>query len=249
MTIDRNSPMPLYYQLKQLLLAKIESKELKPGDIFPTEQQIQDTYDVSRTTVRQSLSELEDEGLITRHRGRGTFISKPKLSHSPENYPNLADNMAQQGVVPGWKLLSAEWTLAEKEVSKILELTDAQKVFRLERLRLENELAIGYHCAYVSPEFTSGIDGTAFTEGGSLRYLNDLNMLQDCVASRTLDALSANENTAKLLDVEVGMALLRVKRVVFSLEHKPIEYFIGLYRGDRFEYHIHNMRAISGINA
>lgn len=249
MTIDRNSPMPLYYQLKQVLLAKIESRELKPGDIFPTEQQIQDTYDVSRTTVRQALSELEDEGLITRHRGRGTFVSKPKLSHSPENYPNLADNMAQQGATPGWKLLSAEWVLAEKEVSKILNPGEEKKVFRLERLRLENDKPIGYHCAYVSPEFTTGIDGTAFTAGGSLRYLNGLNVLQDCVADRTLDALSANEKTANLLDVEVGTALLRVKRVVFSLEHKPIEYFVGLYRGDRFEYHIHNMRAISGINA
>ncbi|MDQ7037433.1 MAG: GntR family transcriptional regulator [Anaerolineae bacterium] len=53
--IDRKSPLPLYYQLKRVLLAKIDSSELKPGDIFPTEQQIQETYQVSRTTVRQAL--------------------------------------------------------------------------------------------------------------------------------------------------------------------------------------------------
>lgn len=249
MTIDRNSPMPLYYQLKQLLLAKIESRELKAGDIIPTEQQIQDIYDVSRTTVRQALSELEDEGRITRHRGRGTFVSKPKLSHSPENYPNLADNMAKQGAVPGWKLLAAQWVLPKKEVSKTLAVDEGQKVFHLERLRLENDKPIGYHSAYVSSDFTSGIDGTAYTEGGSLRYLHGLSILEDCVADRTLDALPANERIAELLDIEVGSALLRVKRVVFSPEAKPIEYFVGLYRGDRFEYHIHNMRAISGINA
>lgn len=249
MTIDRNSPMPLYYQLKQLLLAKIENRELKAGDIIPTEQQIQELYDVSRTTVRQALSELEDEGRITRHRGRGTFVTKPKLSHSPENYPNLADNMAKQGVIPGWKLLAAEWVIPQKEVYQILAVEEGQKVFQLERLRLENDMPIGYHCAYVSSEFTTGIDGTAYTEGGSLRYLNGLSMLDECVADRTLEALPASEKVADLLDIDVGSALLRVKRVVFSPEHTPIEFFVGLYRGDRFEYHIHNMRAISGINA
>ena len=249
MTIDRNSPMPLYYQLKQLLLTKIESKELKSGDIFPTEQQIQDTYDVSRTTVRQALSELEDEGRITRHRGRGTFVSKPKLGHSPENYPSLADNMAEQGSTPGWKLLSAEWVMPHAEVYATLQIPDGQKVFQLERLRLENDEPIGYHCAYVSTEFITGIDGTAYTEGGSLRYLNGLPILQDCIAHRTLEALPANEKVADLLHVEIGSALLRVKRIVFSPDETPIEYFIGLYRGDRFEYHIHNMRAVSGINA
>ena len=249
MTIDRTSPMPLYYQLKQILLSKIESRELKSGDIFPTEQQIQDTYEVSRTTVRQALSELEDEGRITRHRGRGTFVSKPKVAHSPENYPNLADNMTQQGAIAGWKLLSAEWLLPPQEVYEALGVAHNQKVFQLERLRLESTDPIGYHRAYVSPEFIMGIDGTAYTEGGSLRYLNGLSILEDCIAHRTVEAVPANEKIAELLNIEIDSATLRVKRIVFSPDDTPIEFFIGIYRGDRFEYHIHNMRAVSGINA
>ncbi len=249
MIIDRNSPIPLYFQLKQLLLAKFENNELVPGDAFPTEQQIQDTYAVSRTTVRQALSELEEAGLITRQRGRGTFVTKPKLSHSPEAYPNLADNMTMQGLTAGWKLLSAQWVQPDKSIYEALQVAQDEKIFQLERLRLASETPIGYHCAYVSPNFTDGINGTAYTEGGSLRYLNGLTMLQDCVADRTLEALPATQRLANLLDIEMGDALLKVTRTVYSPDKVPIEYFMGFYRGDRFEYHIYNMRAVSGINA
>lgn len=249
MMIDRNSPMPLYYQLKQLLLAKIDSGELKPGDIFPTEQQIQDLHEVSRTTVRQALSELETEGKITRHRGRGTFVARPKLGHSPADYPNLADHMTEQGLKPGWKLLSNGWLIPDEEVVSAMNHNASRRVFCLERLRLENDEAIGYHRAYVAADFASAIDESAFTEGGSLRYLSAMSKLNDCIADRTLDAMAASEKVAALLDIAVGEPLLRVKRKIFSPEKEVIEYFIGVYRGDRFEYHINNMRAISGINA
>lgn len=249
MSIDRKSPMPLYYQLKRILLTKIGSGELKPGDMFPTEQHIQETYDVSRTTVRQALSELEDEGKITRHRGRGTFVAKPKISHNPKQYPNLADHMSEQGLLPGWQLLSADWKIADNEVAKRLELSAGQSVFCLERLRLENDEAIGHHFAYVAPDYVSLIDENTFTEGGSLRYLHNLSVLQESTANRTLEAIPASKKFADLLAAKEGSALLRVRRIIYTADNKPIEFFEGVYRGDRFQYHINNMRAVSSINA
>jgi DNA-binding GntR family transcriptional regulator len=249
MSIDRNSPMPLYYQLKRVLLAKIDSGELKSGDIFPTEQQIQETYDVSRTTVRQALSELEDEGKITRHRGRGTFVAKPKVSHSADSYPNLADHMSEQGLTPGWQLISADWLIPDNEVSKHLKLSSGQKVFCLERLRLENDEAIGHHLAYIAPDYAGMIDEQSFTEGGSLRYLHNLSVLQESTANRTLEAIPANKKVAALLNTEEGTALLRVRRTIYTTDNETIEFFEGVYRGDRFQYHINNMRAVSSINA
>lgn len=249
MSINRDSPLPLYYQLKRLLLAKIESGELKPGDIFPTEQQIQEMHEVSRTTVRQALSELEEEGKITRHRGRGTFVAKPKVSHSPDQYPDLADHMAMQGLVPGWRLLSAEWVFPSGETGKLLSVSEEQKVFRLERLRLENDEPIGYHIAHVTPQYAGSIEEHGFTEGGSLRYLRGLPELETAIADRTIDALRASDHVAKLLDISPGDPLLRVQRIIRTPEGSPIEAFAGVYRGDRFQYHIQNMRAISGINA
>lgn len=249
MYVDRNSPIPLYFQLKQILLNQIEGGDLKPGDIFPTEQKIQETYDLSRTTVRQALSELEDEGKITRHRGRGTFVAKPKVRHSPKSYPNLADHMLQQGSTPGWKLLSAEWVTPDPEIAEEFKITADQHIFRLERLRLENDEPIGYHMAYVAPAYSNVIDPQAFTEGGSLRYLRGLSILQSSLADRTLEAVHANSKLAQLLDVEEDAALLKIHRTIYTPEQETIERFSGIYRGDRFQYHINGMLALSHINS
>lgn len=73
--IDKNSPIPIYHQLKEIIKKKIESEEYKPGDRIPTEQDLCDTFDISRTPVRQALSELVNENLLNRKRGRGTFIN------------------------------------------------------------------------------------------------------------------------------------------------------------------------------
>lgn len=249
MTIDRSSPVPLYYQLKRLILNKIEDNELKPGDILPTEQQIQEMYDLSRTTVRQALSELADEGRIIRHRGRGTFITKPKVRHMPEKYPDLSDYMMAQGIKPGWRLLSAAWVDPTEEVCKALSVSADEKVFQLERLRFANDEPIGYQLAHLAPQFATYIDPSAFTEGGSLRYLNRLTLLEDSTAHRTIEAIEANEKFAELLGVAVGAALLRVTRMTYTQDFTPIELFSGVYRGDRFQYHINNMRAVMAINA
>lgn len=249
MSVDRNSPMPLYYQIKRLLLAKIESGELQAGDAFPTEQQIQAMYEVSRTTVRQALSELEDEGKITRHRGRGTFVAEAKVSHSPDQYPDLADHMARQGLSPGWRLLSMEWVVPPEEIATQLKLEFTQKVYKIERLRLADGREIGHQLAYVAPQYAGVIDESALLDGGSLRYLRGLSVLEECVADRVLEAIPATRRIANYLKIAEGTPVLRIRRVVHTPDGKPIEAFLGIYRGDRFEYHINNMRAISNINA
>jgi len=78
--IDRSSPLPFYYQLKQILLADITRRGLKPGDRLPGDHDLCATYNVSRTVVRQALAELESEGVITRIKGRGTFVAPPKTA-------------------------------------------------------------------------------------------------------------------------------------------------------------------------
>jgi GntR family transcriptional regulator len=249
MTLDTESPVPLYYQLKQLLLAAMEHGQLKPGDILPTENQIQEKYDVSRTTVRKALSELEAEGKVSRYRGRGTFVAKPKVSHNPKEYPNLADHMMIQGMVAGWELISAEWILAPEDIAEQLRVNSNQRVFCLKRLRLENSDPIGYHIAYVSPLFANIIDATAFTDGGSLRYLRNQQILETSYANRVIEAVPAGPDEARLLNVPRGAPLLKINRLIFNAEDQPVEAFQGLYRGDRFQYHLNNMRAISQINA
>ena len=241
MIIDRSSRLPLYYQLKQWLIEQIEQGNWKPGDMLPTEQQLQEQYELSRTTVRQAFRELELDGYVTRYRGRGTFVAKPKVAHNPEPRSSLTNYLLQQGVQPGWQVLSTEWIPAPTEIANQLQIKPGTDIYCLRRLRLANDEPIGYHITYVSPKFTDAIDETALTKGGSLRYLRRQNHLEGSRADRILEAVAAGKEEASLLGVEIKMPMLLIHRLVISQNGQPIEAFRGIYRGDRFQYHISNL--------
>lgn len=242
-TIERGSPMPLYHQLKELLAERIARGEWQPGDMLPTEEQLQEQYEISRTTVRQALKELEVEGRISRQRGRGTFVSRPKLSHSAEPHFRLTDALRQQGVRPGWKVLDAEWLPASTEIADRLELQPGTPVFELRRLRLANDEAIGYHVAYASPAVATAIDTDRLESGGSLGYLQAQKALDGSYADRVLEAIPAVEEVATRLDVEEGRPMFLIRRQVFDRQGQPIELLRAVYRGDRLQYHVRHAPA------
>src|ERR1035437_4333614 len=96
--IDRSSPVPFYYQVKQLLVADLESRALSPGDRLSGDHELCDTYGVSRTVVRQALSELETEGIIERLKGRGTFVAPPKTTEGlVQTLTGLYEDVAARG--------------------------------------------------------------------------------------------------------------------------------------------------------
>lgn len=236
--IERNSPIPLYYQLKQLLAERMASGEWQPGDMLPTEEQLQEQYDLSRTTVRQALKELEFEGKISRYRGRGTFVSKPKISHSPDPHFNLTAFLKQQGMEPGWRVLSSRWVPASPEVAGRLAIDPGSQVYRLRRLRLANGEPIGYHITHVIPTIAKMIDENWLDQGGSLDYLRRTGQHDEIFANRTIEAVPASEETAQLLDIVAGSAILMIRRQVFEPGGTPIEDMRAMYRGDRFQYRV-----------
>lgn len=238
MTIDRESPIPLYYQLKELLAGRITSGEWQSGDMLPTEEQLQEQYELSRTTVRQALKELEFEGKISRYRGRGTFVSKPKISHSPDPHFNLTAYLTQQGMEPGWQVLSAGWVSATAEVADRLGVKAGSRVYQLQRLRMANDEPIGYHITHVIPALGEAIDENRLDQGGSLDYLHGPGQLEESYANRTIEAILASDETAKLLDIVKGSPILLIRRQVFNADGVPVEDMRAMYRGDRFQYRV-----------
>ena len=237
-TIERSSPIPLYYQLKQLLAERITKGEWQPGDMLPTEEQLQEQYGLSRTTVRQALRELELEGLISRHRGRGTFVSRPKISHSPDPHFNLTAYLTEEGMRPGWQVISAGWIPATGEVAERLSCKAGQRVYQLRRLRLANDEPIGYHIAHVIPALGEIIDESRLDRGGSLDYLRATGQLDQSYANRTIEAILASDEVARHLDINKGSPILRIRRRVFNSAGVPIEDMRAMYRGDSFQYRV-----------
>lgn len=236
--IERQSPVPLYYQLKQLLAERITKGEWQAGDMLPTEEQLQEQYGLSRTTVRQALKELELEGLISRFRGRGTFVSQPKISHSADPRFNLTAYLTEQGIRPGWRVISAGWVQASTEVAEGLSLEPGVKLYQLRRLRLANDEPIGYHVAHVIPALGQKISESHLDQGGSLDYLRATGHLDQSAANRTIEAVLASEKVASYLNFHKGGPILMIKRRVFNVTGIPVEDMRAMYRGDRFQYRV-----------
>jgi GntR family transcriptional regulator len=106
--INRNSKLPLYHQLYEILRSNITRGEWQPGDMIPPESELIDRYQVSRTTVRQVLDMLVNEGLIYRQRGRGTFVAHPTVEQALVRIISFTEDMRQRGFKPGEELARLE---------------------------------------------------------------------------------------------------------------------------------------------
>lgn len=236
--VDRNSPLPLHYQLKQHLLEKIESGEWKSNDLIPSEQELQNSFGLSRITVRQALSDLVYEGLLIRERGRGTFVAPPKMTHSPDDRRSLTEFMTEKGITPGWKVIEKGFIEANKEVAANLKLPHKTRVYRIRRLRLAEDEAIGQHTAYLPESVSSQINEAGLLEGGSLNYISHIPQMATSRATRSIEAVPASDLDVKLLHLSSGSPVLMIQRVVTSAAGEPLEFLQARYRGDRFKYQI-----------
>ena len=235
--IDRSSPLPLYSQLKAILLQKIEL-EWRPGELIPGESALEETCGLSRITVRQALAELVNEGYLYRQRGRGTFVTRTKFTHDPAQRLALTDAMRQPCVTPGWRVLDSGTCEATKETAEQLGVEAGSSIFILKRLRLADEEAIGFHLAFVPHTQVRHIDEAALDKDGSLYYLRNAPGMAGSKAHRTLEARGAGESIAKHLNIELDAPVLHIERVTVAVDGTPIELLSATYRGDRFKYTI-----------
>ncbi|MDY7075666.1 MAG: GntR family transcriptional regulator [Chloroflexota bacterium] len=146
MSLDHQSPVPLYLQLKDSLASQIAEGLLQAGDVLPSERQLCEEFDVSRTTVREALRELNLQGLIRTVPGRGAFVTalQPNLTIRV-SLTGFTGDVRREGAVPSSRLLDAKLimsptpTIAEEMG---LHSDPDSEVVRLERLRLVNDVPL-----------------------------------------------------------------------------------------------------------
>ena len=149
-TINFESHIPYYIQLMELLKTQIVQKKWEPGEQIPGEQDLCDTYSVSRTVVRQALRELELEGVITRRKGKGTFIAEPKISEGLiQKLTGFYQDMVERGLKPVTKVLHQQVVPADETTAKFLNILPGTQVVDIQRLRYINEEPIQLVTTYI----------------------------------------------------------------------------------------------------
>lgn len=240
--LDRASPLPYYHQLKAILLEKIRAMEADEQPVvLPTERELQDAYQISRSVVRQAMQELVNEGFVVREQGRGTFVLPGKLPHNPRpegvRSLGLSGYLKDHGMTPGTRLLRRERTLPSAAAAIALELAPNTSVLRFERLRLASEVPIGVHVVTLPWDLAGDLADSDLLYGeSSMDYLLHRLGLKIGKSARTIEAVALEAHHAELLQGSEGGPALRVKRTVRDVHGRPIEYFDAVYRGDMFEY-------------
>lgn len=234
MHIDHTSKVPLYYQMKEELKNKIQSGEYKDGDLLPSEKEFMERYDLSSTTIRRALNDLVHENFLERKAGKGTFVKLRKVTRNLRKIIGFTSNMEEMGLTPSTKVLSLRTLPATVDALERLGLRKGDEVFELRRLRLANDVPMMLETRYIRKDLCPDIDKYQFD--GSLWEIFDKSY--DLKPTRHLQGMRVSpvdEESARLLEIDVDTNVFLIRGVTFARENLPIECEESLYRADKYD--------------
>ena len=230
-----DSSLPLYAQLEAYIRLQIQTGVLKPGDQMIPENVLCEILKVSRTTVRQSLNRLVDEGLLVRYRGKGSFIASQKMRRNMNYLYDFTDDMLNLGATPSSVVLKAEVINSPPEaVVQTLQLPQSRlAVFYLERLRYANTEPILWERTYIPYYLCNGIERYPFENMSLYHTLSERFSLNLYHANETLEAVIINKEEAELLKCKTRVAGYKIQRIAYLDSGVPFELTTSITRADR----------------
>ena len=237
--IDKSTPVPLYFQLKQLIMEEIKNGTYKVGGMIPTEKELSDTFQISRTTVRQAITELVQEGWLYRIKSKGTFVSQPKISQDfIKKLESFNDQILRAGMSPSTEVLKLEVRQATAKVAASLDLKDKEAVIYLHRKRLANGEPIVTIETFLPYKDCSFILTHDLEKELLYSILNERKETSVFRVSRIVEAVEADSRDEQYLDIEKGKPIQHFTSTGYNAYGKPIEYSLARYRGDRSSFEI-----------
>ena len=232
--LNKNVPIPLYYQLKKQLLSLIEEGVLKSGDQLPTEKELCQQLSISRPTVRQAFGELSSEGYIHRFKGNGTFVSAPKVSSRFLNkLESFQDEMQHEGKIPVTRVLTLEKTTAFPKVNEILGLPIHEPLIQLTRLRFANDVPVVLADTYLPFSQYPGLLDVDFETFSLYAILEEKYDIYISRVVREIEAVTVRRKEAELLQCSPNQALILAQSLAYAAgQSQAVKYSIARHRGD-----------------
>lgn len=235
------SPIPLYYQLKELLKEQIKMGILKSGDQLPSERDLEETYGVSRMTARRALVELCNEGYVYREQGRGTFVSEPKYSHHLFRLTSFTEETQSQHLQPGARVLKQGMVENEHVCQKLG--IEPEPLVCIRRIRTINEEPVALEESFIRMNYCPGLELAELNDTSLYSYLMARYHLRLACANQTIEARLATSDVAAVLHVHKGTPVLYMERVTFlEDENIPVEFAEAVYRGDKYKLMVEMQR-------
>lgn len=245
--IDRQSRVPFHVQLRDLLAERIENATWRPGDRLPSEAELCEHFGVSRTVVRQALTELVHESLIVREQGKGSFVAQPKISEAlVQRLTGFYEDMAERGLRPVSRVLRQEIAPASSALARHLDIEIGSSVIVVDRLRFVNDKPLVLVTTCIPERLCPQLLRVDLTHRSLYDVLGQEGGLVITRGRRWIEAVAASARQAALLEVKKGAPLIRLESVSYLADGRPVEYYDAIHRSDRARFEVELVRLDPG---
>ncbi|MBM4761399.1 GntR family transcriptional regulator [Bacillus sp. B15-48] len=239
--INKDSPIPIYYQLVELIQKQIENGDLQPGEALPSEREYAETFHISRMTARQALTQLEHNGLVYRIQGSGTFVADKKIEQPLQGLTSFTEDMTARGMKPSSQLLHFEVIPATMQIANQLQIQEYGPVYEIKRIRLADDVPIALETNYISANRIKGLTEQIVNQS-IYAYMEEQLNLQIEQATQTIESSIAEPLEAQYLHIQPGAPVMLIQRNTFLQDGTPVEFVKSTYRADRYKFMIQMRR-------
>ncbi len=236
--VNKNSPIPLYYQLKDIICELIENEELKPNDPIPPERELCEYHGISRMTVNKAITNLVNEGLLYREQGKGTFVAKPKEGYQLSRLLSFTEDMKAKGLKVDTRIISFHKKSSTRKIQKALGLSEKEDVYEIKRLRLVEGEPYALETAYLPVKLCEGLTMEKLDNKSLYDVLRNEYGLSMDYAHQTMEAVILDEYESSILQVSEKSIALMLSRKTYLEDDKPMEFTKAVYRGDKYKFEV-----------
>lgn len=234
-TLDRSSPVPLYFQIAEQFERAILDGTIAPGERIDNEVALAQKLGLSRPTMRQAIQVLVDKGMLVRKRGVGTQVVHGKIRRSVE-LTSLFDDLSAAGQKPSTEVLAVGKVPADEDVARELQLAKGADVWSLERLRYVDREPLALMHNFI-PLDVVDLDGVDLAVTGLYAHLRDSGIVMR-VARQRIGARGATVEEAKHLRERKGAPLLTMSRTAYNNAGRAVEYGRHAYRPELYAFEL-----------
>ena len=237
--LDKSVPIPLYFQLKQLLLDAIKRGDYPLDGLIPTEKELSEMFQISRTTVRQAITELVQEGWLYRIASKGTFVARMKIKQDfIKRLEPFNEQISRTGRKPSTRLLAMEKQFMPEEIGDCFDVEEGTACIYLHRRRCADDEPIVTVQTWLPMDKCEFVMNHDFSSESLYNVLALSDHTRICRVNRVLEAIAAEPGDKEYLNLEPGKPVLLSTTVGYNRFDEPIEYSIARYRGDRNRFEV-----------
>jgi GntR family transcriptional regulator len=237
-SFDKNAPVPLYHQLKEIIKEDIKQGRLLPDRPISSERELVDRYNISRMTVRQAINEMVNEGYLYRQQGKGTFVAEQKIKQGLLRLRGFTQDMLSRGFKTSSKVLQKKQISAGIRLAQALQIKEGENVYRIKRLRLVNRKPMALETTHLPAQLCSGLLEEDLSQASLFSLLESKYGLKLKNSNQVLESALVGEQEAKLLDIKKDSPVLVMEGTTFLDNGQPIEYVRGVYPSNRYRFFV-----------